>query len=250
MMSSTPPMKKQDDFPFYNGVPVAITVRQWLMVLSAVAVGFACVAAPVEFFKGTFTQMIPAVLFVAIPLLVLAFVVPQHWRRLFRKVGRRDIAIMFGVAGLNIVVSLSVGMLVMKYYGAEPNPAIELLANATALERVAFFVRTLPQLLGEEIFSILPFLAVMTFATSLKMSRSNALWVAWLVTALIFGAAHLPTYGWNVLQCLLVIGSARLVLLLAYITTKNIWVSTGAHVINDWFIFLVSIFGAMRAIAN
>jgi membrane protease YdiL (CAAX protease family) len=27
---------------------------------------------------------------------------------------------------------------------------------------------------------------------------------------------------------------ARLILTWAYIRTKNIWVSTGAHIINDW----------------
>jgi hypothetical protein len=33
-----------------------------------------------------------------------------------------------------------------------------------------------------------------------------------------------------------VIGSARMVLTLPWILTKNIWVSTGAHIINDWLI--------------
>jgi membrane protease YdiL (CAAX protease family) len=40
-------------------------------------------------------------------------------------------------------------------------------------------------------------------------------------------------------QCFLVIGTARLVLLTGYIVTKNIWVSTGAHIINDWLTFTV-----------
>ncbi|HWD62852.1 MAG TPA: hypothetical protein VG369_10180 [Humibacter sp.] len=38
-------------------------------------------------------------------------------------------------------------------------------------------------------------------------------------------------------QALLVIGVARLVLTLAYIRAKNILVSTGAHIINDWASF-------------
>lgn len=38
------------------------------------------------------------------------------------------------------------------------------------------------------------------------------------------------------MQCIVVIGSARLVLTWAYIYTKNLWVSTGAHIINDWLI--------------
>jgi len=34
-----------------------------------------------------------------------------------------------------------------------------------------------------------------------------------------------------------IIGGARLVLTLPYVMTKNIWVSTGAHIINDWTLF-------------
>ena len=35
------------------------------------------------------------------------------------------------------------------------------------------------------------------------------------------------------MQCIAVIGSTRLVLLLPY-TSLSIWVSTGAHILNDW----------------
>jgi membrane protease YdiL (CAAX protease family) len=43
-------------------------------------------------------------------------------------------------------------------------------------------------------------------------------------------------------QCVVVIGSARLVLTLAYVWTKNIWVSTGAHIINDWSLIASTVF--------
>lgn len=42
----------------------------------------------------------------------------------------------------------------------------------------------------------------------------------------------------------MVIGTARLVLTLPWIMTKNIWVSTGAHIANDWLLFSVTLFGA------
>lgn len=48
-------------------------------------------------------------------------------------------------------------------------------------------------------------------------------------------------------QCLLLIGTARLILTLPYLITRNLWVSTGAHIINDWIIFGMSLMGAMRA---
>ena len=53
-------------------------------------------------------------------------------------------------------------------------------------------------------------------------------------STLVFCAAHLPTYDWNWAQCFGVIGASRIVLTLAYILTRNLWVSTGAHVLTDW----------------
>jgi membrane protease YdiL (CAAX protease family) len=50
-------------------------------------------------------------------------------------------------------------------------------------------------------------------------------------------------------QCLVVIGSARLVLTWAYVSTKNIWVSTGAHIINDWTLIGMTVFVAPLAAA-
>ena len=42
----------------------------------------------------------------------------------------------------------------------------------------------------------------------------------------------------NWAQALIGIGTARVLLTLAYIVTRNLWVSAGAHVLNDWTGFL------------
>jgi len=76
--------------------------------------------------------------------------------------------------------------------------------------------------------------------SKLRMNRTTVVVIAWIVTAVWFAAAHLPTYGWNVAQALLIIGTARLVLTLAYIRTKNIGVSVGAHIINGWTQFTLA----------
>ena len=103
-----------------------------------------------------------------------------------------------------------------------------------------FYPRTAIQLLGEELLTILPFLALLYFLVAKAgWSRKRAVLLSWLVTAVAFGLVHLPTYDWNVLQCVLVIGGARMILTLAYIRTKNIWVSTGAHILNDWALFSI-----------
>ena len=62
--------------------------------------------------------------------------------------------------------------------------------------------------------------------------------------SLLFGLIHLPTHNWNWVQSIVVIGTARIVLTMAWLRTKNIWVSTGAHIINDWLLFTLALVGA------
>lgn len=111
---------------------------------------------------------------------------------------------------------------------------------------LAFCVGTGIQLLGEEVFTILPFLALMWVLTRRGTSRKTSILIAWLATAVWFGAAHLPTYDWNFAQAIIVIGAARVVLTLAFIRTKNLWVSFGAHVLNDWTTFTLTLIAATR----
>jgi uncharacterized protein len=233
------------DFPFYNGAPVALSGWQWLLVLAGVAAGFSAMLWPVAWPGGAWAPMIPALLFVAIPLAVLARVAPGHWRVLFGRVGWRELRLMVGFALLNIVISMSVGVLVSAWTEVSSNNATAQLATMDTGERVAFFAKTLPQLLGEEVITMLPFLAVLTVLTQrFGVGRKGAIVAAWLVSSLLFGLIHLPTYNWNVIQCVVIIGTARLVLTLPWILTKNIWVSTGAHIINDWLLFSVGLLGA------
>lgn len=235
-----------DDFPYYNGKPVGLSGKQWLLLMLGVLAGFLVLMAPLPLFAGNIGQFIPATLFFAIPLATLAWVTPQHWMALFRRVTGRDITWMILFALLNIVVTMIIGLMVMRTLGAHSNPVMVGMATQTPVELLLFFLKTLPQLLGEEVLTILPFLALMTFLfTRLHWSRKGAIVGAWLLSALLFGAAHLPTYDWNMVQAFVVIGSARLILLLPYIMTKNIWVSAGAHILNDWALFIIVLLGAI-----
>ncbi len=233
------------DFPFYNGTPKALSGGQWLFVMAAVAAGFVVLVAPIAWPGGPIGALIPALLFPAIPLAALAHVAPDHWKTLFGKVGWRELRLMLGFALLNIVVSMSVGAIVRALADVTSNAAAAQLNAMDTAHRVAFFARTLPQLLGEEVVTLLPFLAILALMSNgLGVGRKGAIVGAWLLSSLLFGLIHLPTYHWNLVQCIVVIGTARLVLTLPWILTKNIWVSTGAHIVNDWLLFAVTLVGA------
>jgi membrane protease YdiL (CAAX protease family) len=233
------------DFPFYNGVPTFISNRQWLFVMAMVVVGFLILASPIPWPSGLLWQFVPAVLLPGIPLVALAYIAPGHWKAIFGKVRGREIKLMFGFALLNIVVSMSVGAIVLNLAGATPNGTTAQLGGLDMEGRIAFFAKTIPQLLGEEVITLLPFLALLqAFSKGFGIGRKWAIIGAWLITSVVFGLIHLPTYDWNLVQCIVVIGSARMVLTLPWIMTKNLWVSTGTHIVNDWLLFSMSLLGA------
>ncbi len=238
--------RPNDDFPFYNGLPINISGGQWLFVMTMVAVGFYIFMTPFEFITdNNYTAVIRAILFFAIPLGGLAIVAKKHWTAIFRKVTRKDIGLMFLFAALNLVVTVAVAAVVKLIFGVSSNPGVAGLGESTVSERILFFLDSIPSLFAEEVLTILPFLALMyVFSAKMKLSRKKSIIWAWLISSVIFGLAHLPVYNWNFVQCIVIIGSARLVLSLAYIKTKNIWVSTGAHIINDWTLFILAILGA------
>lgn len=140
---------------------------------------------------------------------------------------------------------MSVGAIVRAQTDVTPNAATAQLGNMDMAGRIAFFAKTIPQLFGEEVVTLLPFLVLLQVLSSrFGVGRKGAIIGAWLISSVLFGLIHLPTYDWNLIQCIAVIGSARMVLTLPWILTKNIWVSTGAHIVNDWLLFCISLLGA------
>jgi CAAX protease family protein len=233
------------DFPFYNGLPIGISASQWLFLMVMVAVGFLALVVPFPVYTRDLGQFVPAILFFAIPLAGLVIVTPKHWTAIFRRISGGDILWIVVFAVINLVVSLGAAFVVEGVFGTTTNPAIYALAVMTTAERILFYLKTIPQLFGEEVLTVLPFLALLTLLTHrTRASRKVAIVATSLVVAIAFGLLHLPTYGWNIQQSVIVIGLARLVLLLPYLKTKNIWVSTGAHILNDWTLFTVALLGA------
>ncbi|MFE6964850.1 CPBP family intramembrane glutamic endopeptidase [Agromyces sp. NPDC057679] len=236
------------DFPFYDGVPIELAVWRWVVVWAACIAGYLVLT----FFPqpGNLVAIVPRTLFVAIPLAALALVGGRHWTALFRRVGRRDLLAMAYFALLNIVITFTVGAIVSMLFPVHPNTTIAAAGEAGSLDVVALYVGSGIQLVGEEVFTLLPFLAVLhlLFAKA-RLSRKAAVLLAWVASALWFGAAHLPTYDWNVAQAFLVIGSARIAFTLAFIRTKNLWVAAGAHILNDWVLLTVAVAGLAGASA-
>lgn len=230
------------DFPYYAGDPVEVSGRGWLMIVIALAIAFAQLELlPLKTFPLNF---IPALLFTGLPLLALMAVTGWRPPAIFWPMGLKGLFTGLGFALLTIVSSMIAGLLMTRVMELAPNNSVADLAAAGTADLLLFLVRTFIQLIGEELITLLPLLAVLWLCVSrLGLSRRRSLLIAAIVSTLLFAALHLPTYNWNVMQCLGTIGTARLVLTLAYVLTRNLWVSVTAHVANDWSLFLMAFAG-------
>jgi membrane protease YdiL (CAAX protease family) len=223
------------EFPYHQGNPPTLSARGWLLVMTGVVTGYIALTMPLPFTDTVLSGWLRVAAFVVLPLAGLAFAAPGHWKRLFRRVGGREVKLMFAFAFANIVVSMLIGTVIKTFGTTVSNAGIADAAQLEDARLVNFFAKVAPQLLGEELLTLLPFLGILAFCKDrVGLSRNASVLMAWLVSAVAFGLVHLPTYDWNLMQCLVVIGSVRLMLTWAYVWTKNIWVSTGAHILNDW----------------
>src|SRR5512139_3205668 len=152
---------KGADFPFYADSPPTISNAGWLLVLAGVVAGFAALVTPLPFEDGILSGWLRAAAFVGLPLLALAMAAPERWRAIFRRVGLREVLLMFGFAILNIIVSMSVGALLQNYGSVTANAGVAGAADLEGARLASFFAKVGLQLLGEELITILPFLALL-----------------------------------------------------------------------------------------
>lgn len=236
-------MSSDRDLPFYNGKPVEIDGTGWLVLMASVAIAF--LALTLIPFRTSPYNLVPALAFVGIPILALHTVAGRQWTCLFRSVDLRAATLMVLFGAATLAGSMAIGWILQRFFQLQSNPVADQIAAMSASQVGATLLVTGIQLVGEELFGILPFLAVLWLCVQhLNLSRRLGILVALVISGLLFGAAHLPTYDWHWAQSLIGIGFARVILTLAYIVTRNLWVSAGAHIINDWTgFFLVFEFG-------
>lgn len=233
------------DFPFYNGDPIEIPTWKWVAMILVCVVGMFTLTNFGS--SNQIIELIPRVIFTGLPLVAFIYFTKPYWKCIFQPLKKGDYGAMLVFWLINLAFSAIIAGLVTVAEGGHltANTATDTVLDGGAVGIITFYVGTFIQLFGEELFTIIPFLALMYwFYSKAKLSRRTAIVLAWVITAVWFGVAHLSTYDWNFGQAIIVIGSARIVLTLAYIRTKNIAVSFGAHLLNDWVTFTLALLAA------
>ncbi len=230
--------------PYSFGSPVPLHNSACLLLWAASALAFVLLLLVPRWWPGAWGGALAALLFVGVQWVGLRWAVGPAWVALFRRPRWRDVAL--GLAAVPFVVGLPA---LVAVYGLgvshlSTNASVDAVAGLPPAQLIARFSLVAVQLLGEELVTILPLLATVALLHRAGLSARWAVAVAWVATALMFGALHLPTYQWHVGQALLVIGTARLVLTAVFIYTRNLWASTIAHIANDWTIMAFALASA------
>lgn len=245
---STPHLRSiTPGLPYSFGNPVPLSAGRSALLWAASAAAFALLVAVPRWLPGLGGGALAALLFVGMQWAGLLWAVGPAWVALFRRPRWRDVAL--GLAAVPFVIGLPalVAVYVLGMSNLSANASVDMVAGLHLAQVVARFALVAVQLLGEELVTILPLLATVAILHRAGLPARWAIAVAWVATALVFGALHLPTYQWHIGQALLVIGTARLVLTAVFLYTRNLWASTIAHIANDWAIMAFALFSARSA---
>lgn len=228
--------------PLGKDFPVQPDARGWgLLLLSLLGAYQLLLWLPAT---QSWSQFLVRLLFVGMPLAAWAWVARGQAGVLFGPFGWRQALGAVLTAMLAMAASLAAARVVSQFALVSPNPLAFASAGMSSPDFVWQLASVMPQLLGEELLTLLPFLALVQLAsTRWGWRRRSSLLLALVGSTLLFSAAHLPTYDWNWAQCFCIIGAPRVVLTLAYIATRNLWVTAAAHILTDWteftLVFLV-----------
>lgn len=233
--------RRRRDFPYYAGQPVSLGMGAWTLLLLSVLASYALVNWVPLF--SIFDLFLSRLLFAGIPFAILVGLVGRDCQALFGRFGLREAAVCTGAGLLAVVASIGAALGVGEFAPLSPNPVAEFLATQPPREFVQLLLILLPQLLGEELLTMLAFLAILQLTAS-HWRRRSSIALALLGSTLLFSAGHLPTYDWNWAQCFGVIGVARVVWTLAYIATRSLWVSIGAHILTDGVAVMLALLSA------
>jgi hypothetical protein len=224
------------DFPFYNGLPAALSVSGGVAILAGCTAGFAILLAAHHLIQYETGRWLGSAALVLLPIGALVLAVGPCWTSFFRRPTLRDVLLALAFVPLTIVLQIVVAIPLFLAKMGVANPLFSVVAGAKGIGIADVLARTVLQIFGEELVCILPFIVFLSSLASAQMSRRQAVILAWLASSALFGLLHLPTYSWHLAQALVIIGSGRLVLTASYIATKSIWASFVTHLAADWLL--------------
>ncbi|CAI8949385.1 CPBP family intramembrane metalloprotease [Priestia megaterium] len=170
--------------------------------------------------------------------LIFYFLFRRNIRIFFRKVTMQHFRISLTIAGASLVAAYFMHDFLV--YGFS--------YNTTAQSEIVSFIPSdifnfIIQLLGEELlFFSAFFLGLKWFTRRKEPLYALSVGISGLLACLVFGLAHLWTYDFNILQCVISIGLPSIIKIVLYLKTRNLWSAYLAHLFFDLVIIAITLF--------
>ena len=216
------------DFPLYNTMDnkdIAVLILCCLMVFAVVSLRF------------HISGNLKSVLIFLIPFCGFLYVCRGKLNLIVKRLHKFDLGYILLYVLLYYFFAFAAGFLLL-HLGFQLKPNAILSVNKDAV----FWVMFLIQVFGEELFKLSMFFIVLSLLYKHASKIDNyIIAISALITSLLFAAAHLFAYS-SILQPLMILGIGNLVLILAYIQSKNVLIPYASHIIVDFIPLMATMF--------
>ena len=230
------------DFPFYNENP-KLNSKDWTALILGVLVELSLIFGLIYYIPGT--EYLPYEIFPVLYFVVLiipaAYVCKGKLGLLFKTPELNDIKVIIICYILYSIFTIAMGV-ALNYLGV--NTVANSADIANQIDAVSILLMFI-QLLGEELFKFTIFILAMALTFKFTQKRKTSVIVGIAVCCIIFGLIHLESYGWNLIQCLAIIGLGTVITTYPYYKTKNITNSYILHLMIDLIPTFLMIIGLM-----
>ncbi|KYG33415.1 CPBP family intramembrane glutamic endopeptidase [Priestia endophytica] len=232
----------EDIFKAISSIPTYKFIIQFLVSLLVTII----YTADVDFYQNLIRivteqnsisrNLISTVCFTLIQVLCFYLLFRKNIKWFFKKISWRQIKWAFYFSVVALLISMSIALLITKSsYALDSNPSIE-------DQGIVQVIKLIIGLLGEEILFFSTFFLVLSLCLKKNFKkRMLNLYVSILFSCLVFGLAHLWTYDFNIVQCLIVIGLPSAIKVILYLWSKNLWCTYLQHFMYDFIVFLLVI---------
>lgn len=222
---------KSIDFPFYNEKNI-YDKNSIIIILSSLFLFIFLILGPVKFFEGQ--EQIILFLITIIPLLLLT---KCNLSSFFRKISFNDVRlIIVSYIGYKVYYLIIYALFQITNYTT--TSAESQFINMDILTLLVNFL----QIFSEEIFRIFLFIFLMYYLYRYTNNRKKSIIISTIIMLIIFGLLHVNTYGYNIIQILLLQGLGSIFEFAGYLKTKNLAILIIIHVlinISSWVPYLI-----------
>lgn len=232
------------DLPLVDTSMRSLT-NYWIIVIAAIAINGTEVATN---FVPNNLKLVTGIYQIAGPLLLylllFKFIARQPLKKLYQHFSWLDLSL----AVIFIPLYLGYSQLASVFISGVENKAVATnTSHGTVLVKLFDFTITaltnVPTLMVEELFGIILFLGLAAMVKNYgHQSRNLSIWIALIISMVIFGLMHFYVYDWHLGQMILIIGVLRLMGTGLYIRSRSIWPAFIFHWGTDTFIAFILAF--------